>query len=60
MIEQGLNYVDSTIKEMTDFFETKVENWEPKQEKKNILKPPRNKTRSPRRKGKVQTPTQVL
>ena len=34
MIEQGFNYTDSTIKEMTDFFETRVENLEPKEEKK--------------------------
>ena len=34
MIEQGFNYADSIIKEMTDFFETRVENWEPKEEKK--------------------------
>ena len=34
MIEQGFNYADSTIKEMTDFFETRVENLEPKEEKK--------------------------
>ena len=33
MIEQGFNYADSTIKEMTDLFETKVENLEPKEEK---------------------------
>ena len=26
MIEQGFNYADSTIKEMTDCFESKVEN----------------------------------
>ena len=31
MIEQGFNYVDSTIK---DSFETRVENLEPKEEKK--------------------------
>ena len=36
MIEQGFNYADSTIKEMTDFFETKVENLELKEEKKKI------------------------
>ena len=24
MIEQGFNYVDSTIKEMSDFFETRI------------------------------------
>ena len=34
MIEQGFNYVDSTIKEMTDFFETREENLEPKEDKK--------------------------
>ena len=33
MIEQGFNYADSTVKEMTDFFKTKVENLEPKKEK---------------------------
>ena len=36
MIEQGFNYADSLIKEMTDFFETRVENLEPKEEKKKI------------------------
>ena len=34
MIEQGFNYADSTINEMTDFFETGVENLEHKEEKK--------------------------
>ena len=34
MIEQSFNYADSTIKGMTDFFETRVENLEPKKEKK--------------------------
>ena len=34
MIEQGFNYADSTIKEMSDWFETRVENLEPKEEKK--------------------------
>ena len=33
MIEQGFNYADSTIKEMTDLFETRVENLEPKEDK---------------------------
>ena len=33
MIEQGFNYTDSTIKEMTDFFETRVENLELKDNK---------------------------
>ena len=34
MIEQGFNYADSTIKEITDLFETGVENLELKKEKK--------------------------
>ena len=34
MIEQSFNYTDSTIKEMIDFYETRVENLEPKEEKK--------------------------
>ena len=34
MIEQGFNYTDSAVKEMIDFFETRVENLEPKEEKK--------------------------
>ena len=36
MIEQGFNYADSTIKAMTDLFETRVENLEPKEEKKKF------------------------
>ena len=31
MIEQGFNYAHSTIKEMSDYFETRVENLEPKE-----------------------------
>ena len=34
MIEQGFNYADSTVKEMTVFFETRVENFYTKEEKK--------------------------
>ena len=30
----GKNYADFTIKELTDFFETRVEKLEPKEEKK--------------------------
>ena len=36
MIEQGFNYADSTIKEMTDFIETRVENLEPKEDMKKF------------------------
>ena len=37
MIEQGFNYADSTIKEMSDFFETRVEKLEVKEDKKKVL-----------------------
>ena len=33
-MEQSFDYTDSTIKEMTDLFETRVENLEPKEEMK--------------------------
>ena len=33
MIEQVFNYADSTVKEMTDFFEHSVKNLEPKEDK---------------------------
>ena len=60
-IEQELIYADSTVKEITDLFETRVENLEPRDEKKNLLWPPRKrKTGNPARKGKEMTPTQVL
>ena len=36
MIKEGFNYKDSTIKEMTYFFETRVEIVEPKEDKKNL------------------------
>ena len=31
MIKQGVNYADSTVNEMIDFFETRVEILEPKE-----------------------------
>ena len=34
MIEWGFNYADFTVNEMSDFFETRVENLKPKEEKK--------------------------
>ena len=36
MIVQGFIYADSTIKEMNDFFETRVESLEPKEDRKNL------------------------
>ena len=43
MIERGLNYANYIIKEMTDLFETRVENLDPRGERKNLLRPPRIK-----------------
>ena len=34
MIEQDFNYADSSMKEMTDFFETRVENLKPREDRK--------------------------
>ena len=36
MINKDFNCADSSVKEMTDFFDTGVENLEPKEEKKNL------------------------
>ena len=57
MIEQGFNYADSIIKEMIDFFETRVENLEPKEEQQQL---PRNPTRKALRIGREKTLTPVL
>ena len=37
MIEQGFIYADSTIKEKTSLFETRVENFEPMEDRKKCL-----------------------
>ena len=56
--EEGFNYADSTIKEMTDFFETREEKLEPKEKEKNLLQLPRNlRIRSPPRKKNEKTST---
>ena len=61
MIEQGFNDTDSTIKEMTDFFETRAENWEPKEEKKKSAAAAKKfKTKNLLRKGKGKILTPVL
>ena len=44
MIGQGFNFVDSTVKAITDFFEMRVENLEPEQDKVNLLQLPRKQT----------------
>ena len=61
MIEQGFNYTDSTVKEMTDFFETRVDNLEPKEDiKRSSAAAMKNKEKKPPRKTKEQTPTPLL
>ena len=53
MIEQGFIYTDSTVKDMTDFFEIKLENLEPKKEKKKfstVAKKPKDKKSTKKRK----------
>ena len=58
MIEQGFNYAESTIKEISHFFGTRVENLE---HPKNLLQLPRNsRTRNPHRKGNKKTLTTVF
>ena len=47
MIEQGFNYADSTVKEMTDLFETRVENLEPRKIRKNLQQLLRKQIRKP-------------
>ena len=59
MIEQGLNYASCTIKEMSDFFETKVENLEPKEKKKKHQQLPINRRKTPRKENR-KTPTPML
>ena len=40
LIEQGSNYADSTVKEIAEFYGTKVKNLEPREDKKILLLPP--------------------
>ena len=54
MIKQGFNYADSTIKEMNDFIETRVENLEPKEDQL-----PRFPTRKTQRSANEKIATQV-
>ena len=37
MIQQGFNHTNSTVKETTDFFEIRVDNLKPKEDKKKAL-----------------------
>ena len=46
IIEQSFNYPNSIIKEMTDFFETGVENLEPKEDKNEFSKASKKRKRA--------------
>ena len=59
MIKKGFNYADSTNKEMTDIFKSRVENLEPKEEKKYLQQLPRNPTRKLFRNVNNKIPTPV-
>ena len=56
MIEQGFNHTNSTIKEMTDFFENRVDTLKPKEGKKYL----QQLSRKISRKGNEKTPIPVL
>ena len=57
MSEQGFNYVDSIIKEMTDFYENRVENLEPKEDQNKSSKAPKKQEKKFSKKKKRQTPS---
>ena len=58
MIEQWLNQADSTVKEMTDFLVTRLENKESnKHEKRSFMS---SKKKKNQRKGNKMTLTKVL
>ena len=51
IIEQGFIYADSTVKEMTDFFQSRGEDLGSKEEKKKLQQLPRkSRIKSPPRK----------
>ena len=59
-MEEQDDYAISTVKEMTDFFETRVEDLEPRESKKNLLKLQKKNYRETTKKGKKMTLAQVL
>ena len=52
MIEQGFNYANSTIKEMTDLFEIRVENLVPKEDTEKNFSSFQEKQEIPQEKDK--------
>ena len=60
MIEQDLNYADSAIKEMTDFFETRVKNLEPKEDKKKSSAAAKKTKRSNKKRKREDSDSSVI
>ena len=60
MIEQGFNYVDSTIKDVTDFFETRVENLDPKKDKKKNSTSAKNSMKSTKKREREDSDSSVI
>ena len=59
MIEQGFNYADSSIEEMTDFIKTRVENLEPNEDMILQLLP-RKPSRKPRKRKREDSDSSVV
>ena len=54
MIEQGFNYACFMVKEVTDIFETRIENLEPKEDKKkSSAATKKSKDKKPSKKRKI-------
>ena len=60
MFEHGFKYADSTIKEMTDLFETRVENLEPKVEKKKSSAAAKKSKKSHKKKKREDSDSSVV
>ena len=60
MIEQSFNYADSAIKEMTDFFDTKVENLEPKEKEKSSAAAKKSNKKSAKKCKQEESDSSVL
>ena len=59
IIEQGFNYADSAIKEMTDFVETRVEKLESKEDKKKSSAAVKKSKKSTKKRKKLDSDSNV-
>ena len=60
MIEQGFHYADYTIEEMADLFETRVENLEPKEDRKKSSAVSKKSKKSHKKRKKEDTNSGVV